>query len=60
MAALDEPDVTAAEVLGDVDALAVATVLSIALSSALRTTVGVDGRTSVLEYLGLDAARRIR
>jgi len=59
MAAIDEPTVTAADLLGDVDSLAVATVLAVALSSALRTAIGVDGRASVLEYLGLDAARRL-
>jgi hypothetical protein len=59
LAALDDPALTAAELLGDTDPSAVALVLSIALSSALRAMLGVEGRTSVLEYLALDAARRL-
>ena len=59
MAAIEDSALTAADLLGDIDPSAVALVLSIALSSALRAMLGVDGRASVLEYLALDAARRL-
>ncbi|QMU78888.1 hypothetical protein GXW83_27485 [Streptacidiphilus sp. PB12-B1b] len=55
-ATFDAPVASVDQLLDGADPRAVAEILSIALSSALRVTLGVEGRSIVLQHLGLKTA----
>ncbi|WP_327069258.1 hypothetical protein [Kitasatospora sp. NBC_01302] len=52
---LQDTGLTVEDLLGDADPLQVVSVLSCALHAALGTVLGADGRTTVLQHLGLGA-----
>jgi hypothetical protein len=51
------PGLTVEQLVGDADPLLVVSVLSVALGAVLEVTLGGDGRSSVLNKMGLRAAR---
>ena len=53
----ETPGLTVDQLVGDVDPLLVVAVLSAALGAVLKTTLGGDGRSSVLNTMGMSAAR---
>lgn len=56
-ASLPAGDLSIEELLGDVDPLAVVSVLSVALNATLSIVLGDAGRQSVLQHLALGAAQ---
>lgn len=51
------PGLTVDDLVGDIDPLLVVSVLSVALGAVLEVTLGGDGRSSVLNTMGMRAAR---
>jgi len=51
------PGLTVEDLVGDVDPLTVVAVLSVALGAVLDVTLGGEGRSGVLNTMGMRAAR---